>query len=327
MRAGIVQPMTTRLYWDSSGRDDRLTGGARLIPIQTPAGPFHVWTKRIGNNPDARLLTVHGGPGMNHYYLEPFDSFLPAAGIEYYYYDQLGSGYSDQPDDERLWSLDRFVDELEQVRQALGLDASNFFLYGQSWGGMLAIEYALHHQQHLKGLIISNAMASIPASNEYVKVLTAELDPQILEQIKELDERGNPDDPRYQELLDEPYYAKHYLRLPDLPEPLGRSFRHINQQVITLMLGTNALFAGGQLATWDRTADLGKITVPTLVIGATHDVMDPAHQRWISQQVADGRYLHCPDGSHQAMYDDQEVYMAGLIRFVQDITARSRSSA
>ena len=145
--------MSSTDYLDSSGRADRLSGGVRMIPISTPHGEFRVWTKRVGNNPTTKLLLLHGGPGATHEYLEAFDSFLPAAGIEYYYYDQLGSAYSDQPDEPDLWELDRFVDEVEQVRQALGLDRDNFYLLGQSWGGMLAIEYALKHQQHLKGLV------------------------------------------------------------------------------------------------------------------------------------------------------------------------------
>ena len=129
-------------YLDSSGRDDVLSGGSRKIPISTPAGEQHVWVKRTGNNPDLRVLLLHGGPGSTHEYLEACDSFLPGAGIEYYYYDQLGSGFSDQPEDPSLWELDRFVDEVEQVRQALGLDRDSFVLYGQSWGGILGIEYA-----------------------------------------------------------------------------------------------------------------------------------------------------------------------------------------
>src|SRR5690242_11559596 len=156
-------------YFDSAGRDDVLAGGVKLIPIQTPKGTFHVWTKRVGNNPRMKVLLLHGGPGVTHEYLEAFDSYFPSAGIEYYYYDQLGSYYSDQPDDPELWEVPRFVEEVEQVRQALGLDQQNFFLYGQSWGGALAIEYALKYQQHLKGLIISNMMASIPAYNEYAR--------------------------------------------------------------------------------------------------------------------------------------------------------------
>src|SRR5580704_11899689 len=130
-------------YFDHSGRDDALSGGTRMIPIDTPSGSFRVWTKRIGNNPDLKVLLLHGGPGCTHEYLEACDSYLPAAGVEYYYYDQLGSGRSDQPDIASLWELDRFVDEVEQVRSALGLNQDNFVLYGQSWGGILAMEYAL----------------------------------------------------------------------------------------------------------------------------------------------------------------------------------------
>src|SRR5215813_5708139 len=149
-------------YLDYSSRDDVLSGGVKLIPIATAKGVFRVWTKRVGSNPTIKVLLLHGGPGATHEYLEAFDSYFPAAGIEYYYYDQLGSFYSDQPDEPELWDLPRFVQEVEQVRQALGLESENFYLYGQSWGGILAIEYALRFQQHLAGLIITNMMASIP---------------------------------------------------------------------------------------------------------------------------------------------------------------------
>ena len=162
-----------------------------MIPVTTPAGNFRVWTKRVGNNPRIKVLILHGGPGMTHEAYEAFDSYFPGAGIEYYYYDQLGSAYSDQPHDKTLWDLDRFVDEVEQVRVALGLDRDNFYLYGQSWGGLLAIEYALKHQDNLKGLIISNMMSNIPAYNEYAKkVLFPQMDPKILKEIQDLDARG-----------------------------------------------------------------------------------------------------------------------------------------
>src|SRR5688572_6952944 len=165
-------------YLDTSGRTDVLSGGVRMIPITTPRGTFKVWTKRVGNNPRIKVLLLHGGPGATHEYFEAFDSYLPAAGIEYYYYDQLGSYYSDQPEmSDDMLALSRFVSEVEQVRQALGLDKENFYLLGQSWGGMLAIEYALAHQAHLKGLVISNMMASIPQYNEYAqKVLMPAMD-------------------------------------------------------------------------------------------------------------------------------------------------------
>src|SRR5579875_1822902 len=150
---------------DERRRDDVLSGGARRISVNTPVGSHRVWVKRIGNSPALQVLLLHGGPGSTHEYLEACDSYLPAAGVEYYYYDQLGSGFSDQPAEPSLWEVDRFVDEVEQVRAALGLDRESFVLYGHSWGGILAIEYALRHQQHLRALVISNMMSSVPAYN------------------------------------------------------------------------------------------------------------------------------------------------------------------
>ncbi len=309
-------------YLDYSGRDDVLSGGVKMIPVSTQKGAFHVWTKRIGNHPTMKVLLLHGGPGATHEYLEAFDSFLPAAGIEYYYYDQLGSYYSDQPDEPELWDLPRFVEEVEQVRLGLGLDRENFFLYGQSWGGLLAIEYALKYQQHLKGLIISNMMASIPAYNEYAEtVLMPEMDTTVLAEIKAYEEAGDYENPRFMELLMGHHYVKHVLRMPaaEWPEPVNRSFEHINPSIYVLMQGPSELGASGRLVEWDRTADLGRIEVPTLVIGARFDTMDPAHMEWMASAVQNGRYLYCPEGSHLAPYDDQEVYFEGLVQFIHDV--------
>jgi proline iminopeptidase len=311
-------------YLDYSGRDDVLGGGARRIPVRTPKGTYQVWVKRTGNNPRLRVLLLHGGPGSTHEYLEACDSFLPAAGVEYYYYDQLGSGFSDQPDEPSLWELDRFVDEVEQVRQALGLDAGSFVLYGQSWGGILAIEYALAHQQHLRALVISNMMASVPAYNAYAEqVLMPEMDQAALAEIKALEAAGQIEDPRYMALLTEQHYVHHVLRMPpaDWPDPVQRGFAHINPAIYVSMQGPSELgiSADAKLAHWDRFADLASIEVPALVIGARHDTMDPAHMKAMADALPQGRYLHCPDGSHLAMYDDQQVYFAGLVEFLHDL--------
>jgi proline iminopeptidase len=319
-----VGHMPVDRYLDSSGRDDALSGGARKIPVSTPAGDFHVWVKRVGNNPDLRLLLLHGGPGSTHEYLEACDTYLPGAGVEYYFYDQLGSGFSDQPDEPSLWEVDRFVDEVEQVRRALGLDAGNFVLYGQSWGGILAIEYALAHQQHLRGLVISNMMSSVPAYNAYAEeVLMPEMDQAALAEIKALEAAGDTDNPRYMELLTEQHYVHHVLRMPpdDWPEPVQRGFAHINPKIYVSMQGPSELgiSSDATLANWDRSEDLAAIEVPTLVIGAQHDTMDPAHMEKMAQRLPRGRYLHCPDGSHLAMYDDQRTYFAGLTDFLTSL--------
>jgi proline iminopeptidase len=313
-------------YLDSSHRDDALSGGARRIAVSTPKGEYQVWVKRVGNNPDLRVLLLHGGPGATHEYLEACDTYLPAAGVEYYYYDQLGSGFSDQPDEPSLWEVDRFVDEVEQVRQALGLDVGNFVLYGQSWGGILAMEYALRYQQHLRGLVISNMMASVPAYNAYAeRVLMPEMDRAALAEIKALEDSGDIENPRYQELLYEQHYIYHVLRMPlaDWPDPVQRGFAHINPAIYVSMQGPSELGISrdAKLAHWDRTEELSSITVPTLVIGARHDTMDPAHMEMMAGRLPAGRYLYCPDGSHLAMYDDQKTYFNGLVGFLLGLGA------
>lgn len=309
-------------YFDNTGRDDVLAGGVKMIPITTPKGTFHVWTKRVGNNPKLKVLLLHGGPGATHEYFEAFDSYFPGAGIEYYYYDQLGSAYSDQPKDTSLWTIDRYVDEVEQVRQALHLDKSNFCLLGHSWGGVLAIEYALKYQQNLKCLVISNMVDSIPAYNDYAhKVLMPAMDQKQLAEVQKLEAEHRTDDPRYMQILTTLHYEKHVLRMPESqwPEPVTRSFAHINEQIYTLMQGPSELGASGRLLNWDRSRDLHRITVPTLVIGAQYDTMDPKYMAGMAKKLPHGKFLLCPKGSHMAMYDDQRTYFTGLIGFLRGV--------
>jgi proline iminopeptidase len=314
-------------YFDQTGRSDAIAGGSRRIEINTPAGKKAVWTKRTGNNPRIKVLLLHGGPAATHEYLEAFDSWFPGQGIEYYYYDQLGSGFSDTVDDKDLPAIlkvDRFVDEVEQVRKALGLGPDNFYLYGQSWGGILAIEYALAHQDQLKGLVISNMMSSIPAYNKYAnEVLIPQMDPKVVAEIRKLEADGKFEDPRYEELLVANYYTQHILRMPpdQWPDPVVRSFSHINRKIYVPMQGPSEMGASGLLEKWDRSGDLPKIKVPTLVIGAQYDTMDPKHMEWMAHQLPRGRYLYCPNGTHLAEYDDRETYFNGLIRFIEDVDA------
>jgi proline iminopeptidase len=309
-------------YLDSSGRDDVLSGGVRLIPVETPKGTFKVWTRRVGNNPTIKVLLLHGGPGGSSDFMSVFDSFFPAAGIEYYHYDQLGSFMSDKPSEPELWELPRFVDEVEQVRVALGLDVSNFYLWGQSWGGILAIEYALAHQKNLKALIISNMMSSVPAYNAYAsKVFESQMDPGVLAELKAFEEAEDYANPRYTELLFEHHYRHHVVRLSPAawPDAVQLAFAHLNTDVYIPMQGPSELGASGKLKTWDRSNDLGLIRVPTLTIGATHDTMDPQHMEWMAGQLHHGRYHHCPNGSHLSQFDDPQTYFEGLIRFIKDV--------
>ncbi|MBL7796617.1 MAG: proline iminopeptidase-family hydrolase [Saprospiraceae bacterium] len=298
------------------------TGGTKIVTLKTDKGDFKIWTKRFGNNPRIKLLLLQGGPGCPHDYFQCMENFLPAEGIEFIYYDQLGTGFSDNPNDTAFWDLPRYVEEVETVRQALGLNKDNFFLLGHSWGGILAMQYALKYQDNLKGLVISNMMASCPEYGQYAEnVLSKQFDPAVLAEVRALEAKGDFSNPRYMELLMPNFYAKHICRIPleEWPFPVTRSFELLNQSLYVTMQGPSEFGVAGRLANWDVKYRLPTIKIPTLSIGATHDTMDPEHMKWISTAVKKGRFLLCANGSHMCMWDDQQTYMNGLIAFLKDV--------
>lgn len=297
-------------------------GGVKLIPIKTPVGDFKVWTKRFGNNPKIKVLLLHGGPAMTHEYMECFETFFQREGFEFYEYDQLGSYYSDQPTDSSLWTTERFVEEVEQVRQAIGADSTNFYVLGNSWGGILAMEYALKYQQNIKGLLIANMVASAPEYGKYAEeVLAAQMKPEVLTEIRAIEAKKDFSNPRYMELLLPNFYHEHICRLEEWPDALNRSLKHANGTVYTMMQGPSEFGISGRLAKWDIKDRLKEISIPTLMIGAKHDTMDPKAMEEQSKMVQHGRYLYCPNGSHLAMWDDQQVFMSGVISFINDVNS------
>lgn len=270
--------------------------GIKMIPVETPVGRFKVWTKRFGNNPRIKVLLLHGGPAMTHEYMECFESYFPQEGFEFYEYDQLGSYYSDQPADSSLWTVARFVEEVEQVRKALGLSNDNFYLLGNSWGGILAMEYALKYQNNLKGLIICNMMASCPDYDKYAdEVLAKQMNPQVLKELRDIEAKGDFANPKYMELLIPNFYKQHLCRLEEWPDGFNRSMKHTNGAIYTLMQGPSEFGIGGRLANWNVKDRLKEIRVPTLTVGARFDTMDPEHMKWMSTQVQNGSYLYCPN--------------------------------
>ncbi len=296
------------------------SAGVKMIPIQTPIGNFKVWTKRFGNNPKIKILLLHGGPAMTHEYMECFETFFLREGFEFYEYDQLGSYYSDQPKDSSLWTTERFVEEVEQVRKAIGADASNFYILGNSWGGILAMEYALKYQANIKGLLVANMMASAVEYGQYAdNVLAKQMDPKVLEEINTLETNKDFNNPRYFELLIPNYYKVHLCRLNEWPDGFNRSMKHVNSEIYTMMQGPSEFGISGRLAKWDIKARLKEIKVPTLMIGAKYDTMDPKAMEEQSKLVQHGRYLYCPNGSHLSMWDDQKVFMAGVVDFINDV--------
>ncbi|HEY1926869.1 MAG TPA: proline iminopeptidase-family hydrolase [Caulobacteraceae bacterium] len=291
------------------------TAGIRMVPVV--GGKYKVWTKRVGRGP-VKVLLLHGGPGFSHEYLEAMESFLPQAGIEMYYYDQLGVNNSDQPDDTSLWTLPRYVEEVEEVRRGLGLD--QFVLYGHSWGGMLALEYSLKYQQHLRGLVISDMTAGIQSYLKRTAALKVSLlSPEQLAQLNALEATQAYDSPEYTKIMMEDLYPQMICRLQPWPESVTRCFRHVNETIYNQMQGKSEFLVTGNFKDWERWDRLHEIKVKTLTIGAEHDEMDPNDMRRMATLMPNASSAICPNGSHLCMWDDQAVYFDHLLGFLRSV--------
>lgn len=296
------------------------TGGNKLIQID---GKYNVWTKKVGEG-KTKVLLLHGGPGFSHDYMECFEDFLPKNGMEIYYYDQLGSGNSDAPADTSLWNTNRFVEELEQVRQGLGLD--NFYIVGHSWGAMLAMEYLDRYQKHVKGVVLSNMTGGMKDFTSYTEKLKKEIfTGKDLALYDSLDRLRQYSSPLYSELLMNKLYTQVLCRLPmeEWPEPLLRAFRKVNTNVYFQMQGVDEFHVTGNFKNWEFWDKLPSITVPALVLGGMHDEMNPESMKREGNLLPNSRTYLCPNGSHMAMYDDQQNYFNSLIGFLKDVEANT----
>jgi proline iminopeptidase len=294
-------------------RDTQIrTGGSRMIDI----GDGHrVWTKKVGNAP-IKVLLLHGGLGADHSYFECFEDFLPQNGVEFYYYDQLDSTNSDKPNDPKLWTIERFRDEVEAVRKGLGLE--QFYLLGHSWGGMLAIEYALAYPQHLKGLIISNMTAGIQAFEKHIAKLRAALPGDVITILDKYEKAGDYEAPEYERTIQEQVYTRYLCRLDPWPEPLERALRNLNKKLYNYLQGPNELIVNGAMKDWERWTDLPRIRTKTLVLGAKYDEMSPEDLRQMAKSIPKARAWISDKGSHLAMYDDQIPYFKELLTFLKE---------
>jgi proline iminopeptidase len=290
------------------------SGGVKMISVD---GKYQVWTKKIGRG-DIKVLLLHGGPGFTHDYFECFEDFLPQAGIEFYYYDQLGVGNSDTPADTSLWTISRYVEEVEQVRKGLGLE--NFYLLGHSWGSMLAMEYLQKYQDHVKGAVLSNMTAGIKSYVIYATKLKQDLfTPQELKKYDSLDKLKQYASPEYQGLLMEKLYSQVVCRLNPWPEPIMRTFKRYNPVIYIQMQGVDEFHVTGNFKNWEMWDRLPNIKVPTLVIGGEKDEMNPEDMMKEGKLIPNSRTYLCPNGSHLSMWDDQQNYFNNLIGFLKDV--------
>ena len=307
--------------------DTTLEAGVRMIPIRTPAGEFEVYTRRTGDNPDVKVLFLHGGPGASSAYFEVADEYFPGADIEYYYYDQLGSARSDQPTDTSLWNIPRFVDEVEQVRQALDLDGDNFYIIGHSWGGILGAEYAAAHPEALNGLVISNMMMDIPAYNRYaMETLGPAMGRDTFDKIVAYEEAEDFANEDYLNTIYRNYYPRHVLRGPmeEWPEPVMRAFGGLNPDIYVQIQGPSEFGIKGNasLKGWSMMDRLDELTMPVLVVSGKDDTMDPANAEAVAKGVPNGTHL-ATEGTHFAMWDDRDRYWPGIIAWIESVEAGS----
>ena len=257
--------------------------------------------------------------GFTHNYFQVLEDFLPEAGFTLYFYDQLGCGNSDRPEDESLWNLERFLVEVEEVRVGLGL--TEFVLFGHSWGGLLTIEYALKHQNdgHLKGIVISNMVASVESFLETAAKWKDTLGPESRKICDKIEAEGDWENPEYERIMMEELYPKMICRISPWPEPLMRAFGAANLKIYWQMQGHSEFVVTGNLKGWDSWDRLPNIKVKALVLGAENDEMGPDDCRKMAEVMPNAEVAICPQGSHMAMWDDQEKYFDYLLTFLKSL--------
>jgi L-proline amide hydrolase len=287
-----------------------------------PFRGHEVWYRIVGEGEEAGKLPVlllHGGPGATHDYLESLEA-LAETGRRAIFYDQLGCGRSDLPDDPSLYTVELFVDEVGAVRRELGLD--RIHLFGNSWGGMLAIEYALTQPGGLASLVIASSPSSMRQWVAETARLRSQLPPDVQETLDRHEAAGTTESQEYEDAC-LVFYKRHVCRLDEWPDYVQRSFDFLqrNGLVYRTMNGPSEFHVTGTLREWDVTARLGEIRVPTLVVSGEHDEATPATNRTVSETIPGARSVILPDCSHMAHVEDPAGYVRLLDGFFSEVEA------
>jgi proline-specific peptidase len=261
------------------------------------------------------LLCLHGGPGAPSYYLEPLER-MAATGRQVVFYDQLGCGRSDQPSDPSMWTIDLFLDELRTVREALSID--HVHILGQSWGGMLLLEYALTRPEGVASITLASTASSIPAWAAEANRLLGELPADVQETIRTHEVAGTTGHPDY-ERAGEHFYRRHVCRTDPWPDYFTRAIQNLRAEVYTTMWGPSEFSPTGTLRDWDVTDRLGEITIPTLVTCGRHDEASPALAETIQQGIPGARLAIIEDASHMAHGEQNEEYLRVLTAFLEEV--------
>jgi proline-specific peptidase len=275
---------------------------------------YQIWYRRVGNG-GIPLLTLHGGPGAGHDYLEPLAGL--AAERTVIFYDQLGCGKSDQPDDRSLWRMQRFVAEVATVREALRLEQVH--LLGQSWGGWLAIEYMLSQPAGVVSLILASTSASLPQFVAETTRLKTGLPLEIQQTLQRYEAREDYHHPDYEAAV-LAFYQRHVCRLDPWPEPLLRTSANLDRNAVyETMNGPNEFTVIGNLKDWDRTDRLGEISAPTLITVGRHDELTPACAETLRRGIPNSRLVLFENSAHLAHLEEPDKYRQVVADFMAEI--------
>jgi proline-specific peptidase len=302
------------------------------VPENEGFVPFRghrTWYRVVGDERSEGKLPVvllHGGPGATHDYLEPLGALAETGGRRVVFYDQIGCGKSDLPEDDSLWVVETFVEELDAVRGALGLD--RIHLFGSSWGGMLAMEYALTQPRGLESLILASSPASIPQWVEETGKLRADLPPDVQAVLDRHEAAGTTDDPEYEEAATE-FYKRHVCRTEPWPDCVLRSFQFIAEHgvVYRTMNGPSEFHVTGNIRDWSVVERLPEIRVPTLVVTGEYDEATPAINKTVADGIPGAESVIYPGASHMAHVEDTEGYVRLLDEFLSRVEERVPTSA
>jgi proline-specific peptidase len=292
-----------------------MAGVGSIIEGYIPFSNHRVWYQVVGGEEDPGkypLLRLHGGPGTPHDYLEPLER-VTETGRRVIFYDQLGCGKSDRPDDPSLWTVELFLNELRAVRMHLGLE--QFHLLGSSWGGMLAMEYAVTRPTGLASLVLAGAPASIPQWIAEADHLRQDLPTEIQQLLRKHEEAGTTDDPEYQEAM-MVFYRRHVCRLDPWPDYVSRSFEKMGMQVYTTMFGPSEVHATGTLKEWDITQRLHEIRIPTLITSGRYDEATPAIAETTHTHIPNSQWVLFEHSSHMPFVEEPDRYMKVLGDFL-----------
>ena len=271
-----------------------------------------VWTKTVGDGPGLPLLLLHGGPGGGHDYLEPLEVLSSERPV--IFYDQLGCGKSDMPDNRALWTIERFADEIQEVREALGLERCH--VLGQSWGGWLGIEYMLRQPAGVQSIVLASTSASVPQFSAECERLISELPQEHREALRYHGARAEFDHKAYA-AAEAVFYSRHVCRLEEWPDCMLRTAKNLHQNAVYETInGPNEFTTIGNLRYWNRISDLGQINAPALITCGRYDELGPTCAKTLHEGLRDAKMVIFEKSAHAAHIEEPEAYAELVSQFL-----------